>query len=69
MDIVIYQEDLIPIKNDMKEIKLLLGNEFWRFLQVTLPKYKRKIPMTKEELNDMLHLFHHWLIQQNWIKQ
>lgn len=69
MDIVIYQEDLIPIKNDMKEIKLLLGNEFWRFLQVTLPKYKRKIPITKEELNDMLDLFHRWLIQQNWIKQ
>ena len=32
MDIVVYKEDVIPIKNDKDAQKRLLGTEFWPFL-------------------------------------
>lgn len=67
MDIVIYTEDVIPIKNDKDAQKRLLGTEFWSFLQKTLPKYKKKIPMTDEELNLLLSTLHDWLVRQDWI--
>lgn len=67
IDIVIYTEDVIPIKNDKDAQKRLLGTEFWSFLQKTLPKYKKKIPITDEELNMLLSTLHDWLVRQEWI--
>lgn len=46
MDIMVYTEDVIPVKKDKNAQKRLLGAEFWPFLQKALPKYKKKIPMS-----------------------
>ncbi|MFB2011353.1 hypothetical protein ACEVJK_11160 [Flintibacter sp. P01028] len=69
MDIVIYKEDVIPIKNDKDAQKRLLGTEFWSFLQKTLPKYKKKIPMTDKDLELLLSILHDWLARQGWITE
>lgn len=59
MDIVVYTEDVIPIKNDKAAQKRLLGAEFWSFLQNTLPN---------EDLNLLFSTLHDWLVQQKWIE-
>lgn len=69
MDIVVYKEDVIPIKNDKDAQKRLLGTEFWPFLQKTLPKYKKKIPMTDKDLELLLSTLHDWLARQGWITE
>ena len=69
MDIVVYKEDVIPIKNDKDAQKRLLGTEFWSFLQKTLPKYKKKIPMTDKDLELLLSTLHDWLARQGWITE
>ena len=68
MDIVIYTEDVIPIKDDKAAQRRLLGSEFWSFLQKVLPKYKKKIPMTDQDLHLLLATLHGWLLQQNWLE-
>lgn len=69
MDIVVYTEDVIPIKNDKEAQKRLLGTEFWSFLQKTLPKYKKKIPMTDKDLELLFSTLHDWLAQHGWITE
>ena len=67
MDIVVYEDDFIPIKKDKPAQKLLLGTELWRFLNICLPKYQKKIPMTDDDLNLMLLIIKDWLIEHNWL--
>jgi len=66
-DIVVYREDFEKIKKDKAAQKLLLGEEFWRFFQLTLPKYKKKLPITNDEMDKMLMVFEDWLIEHDWI--
>ncbi|MDK4583728.1 hypothetical protein QG071_01000 [Kingella kingae] len=35
--------------------------KLWRFLNITLPKYKGKIPMSKEQITEFLTIFEMWL--------
>ena len=66
-DIVVYQEDFLAIKKDKDSQRLLLGEEFWRYFKLTLPKYKKKLPLTNDEMKDILSLLEKWLIKHNWI--
>jgi len=66
-DIVTYREDFMLIKNDKAAQKQALGNELLRFLKETLPKYPKKIPTTKEKMNDILMTIEDWLAKHNWI--
>jgi hypothetical protein len=67
MDIFVYREDFMAIKKDKTAQKKLLGNELISFLRLTLPKYNKKIPMTKEETNDILATIEEWLVKHNWL--
>lgn len=69
MDIVVYVEDFMSIKKDRNAQKIILGKELLRFLKLTLPKYTKKIPMTKEEVSDILVIIETWLIDHHWIDQ
>lgn len=42
IDIVVYREDFATLKHDINAQRLLVGAELWRFLQITLPKYRTK---------------------------
>ncbi|MDR2926050.1 MAG: hypothetical protein LBU76_08940 [Azoarcus sp.] len=66
-DIVVYTEDFEPIKKDKSAQKLMLGKELIRFLKLTLLKYIKKIPMSKEETNDILATIEDWLIGHHWL--
>ena len=68
-DVVVYREDFQLLKNDKNAQKLLLGNELMRILKLTLPKYLKKIPMTKEDVHDMLTIIETWLIDYEWLEK
>jgi len=66
-DIVVYEEDFLQIKKDKDAQKKIIGFELLRFLKLTLPKYIKKIPMTKEEMQNILDTIENWLIKHNWL--
>ncbi|WP_230479150.1 hypothetical protein, partial [Kingella kingae] len=42
--------------------------KLWRFLNITLPKYKGKIPSGQKQITKFLTIFETWLKKHEWIE-
>ena len=67
-DIVVYEEDFIPIKKDINAQKKIIGTEFKDYFFDIMKKYEKKFPELKEVNPKFLLEIEKWLIENQWIE-
>ena len=66
-DIVVYEEDFVPIKKDIEAQRKIIGKAFHAYFFDIMKKYEKKFPILKEINPPFLAEVESWLIQHQWI--
>ncbi|MGN6837217.1 hypothetical protein, partial [Neisseria sp. P0022.S010] len=66
-DIVVSEEDFIPIKKDIDAQRKILGKEFYRYFFETMKKKERQFPILKKINPNFLYDVKKWLLENKWI--
>lgn len=69
IDIVVYEDRLLSVKNNLELKRKIFGEEFYNFFSETMVKYEKKFPELKKINPKLLSDVQEWLIKNKWIDE